>query len=110
MHVGLGEQDRALFEQHVGERCIRFGAIALQERCSRGSRKADRVDVVLEHDRQAGKRAELCTSRAGSVDLASLFGKPRLIEIGHDVQIRVSLVSGEQRLSIPLGAEFPAPM
>jgi hypothetical protein len=57
VHVGLGEQDGTLLEQGVDERRIRRWAIALQERRASRGRKADRIDLILENDGQAGKRS-----------------------------------------------------
>src|SRR5262245_8606161 len=64
--------------------------------------------IRSKHHRQAGKWPELRTPSAGSVDLASVFQKTRLVDVGNRVQIRVSLVSIEQHLGIALGAEVPS--
>ena len=45
VHVGLGKQNGALPEDHVGERRIRFRAIVLEESRSRGGGEGDRVDL-----------------------------------------------------------------
>ena len=98
VHVGFGEQDGALFEQHVGKRRIRLWAIVLEEWRSRRGGKAGRIDVVLDDDRQPGKR-ELRALRARAVDCAGVFGKLRLVDIGHRVQVGVGLLLIQQRLS-----------
>jgi len=77
VHVGFGEQDGALFEQHVGKRRIRLWAIVLEEWRSRRGGKAGRIDVVLDDDRQCdAPGARRLSSATAASALAPTWSSP----------------------------------